>query len=222
MDNQSNDQPSSVDDQELAKVLAGVNEQMEKGDDDTHSSDTPGLNLEDVLNNNSNTNSDQNSNSDSSNSNASDPLLPTPPPLPTITTDSRTPLPATPPPTTSLDPLSPPAPDPSSSPSSSPLTLTPPSQQDTPGMPDAPVDPALENIKKDALNELRPLVDKLNISGEEKFDTYLLLLRSTDDKSLLGPAHEAAKAITDETRRAQALLDVIKEIDYLSHNQHAA
>lgn len=74
----------------------------------------------------------------------------------------------------------------------------------------------LETIKKDALLELRPLVDKLNLAPEEKFDTYLLLLRSTDDKTLIAPAHAAAQAITDETRRAQALLDVIKEIDYLS------
>lgn len=74
----------------------------------------------------------------------------------------------------------------------------------------------LEDIKKDALQELRPLVDKLDIDPEEKFDTYLLLLRSTDDKALIAPAHAAAQAITDETRRAQALLDVIKEIDYLS------
>jgi hypothetical protein len=75
----------------------------------------------------------------------------------------------------------------------------------------------LASIKKDALTELRPLVDKLNVSAEEKFDTYLLLIRSTDDAELIGPAHEAAKQITDETRRAEALLDVIKEIDYLSH-----
>lgn len=81
----------------------------------------------------------------------------------------------------------------------------------------APVaDSGLESIKKDALNELRPLVDKLSVPPEEKFDTYLLLLRSTDDTSLIGPAHEAAKDIPDEARRAQALLDVIKEIDYLS------
>lgn len=80
-------------------------------------------------------------------------------------------------------------------------------------------DPALEGIKKDALNELRPLVDKLNVSPEEKFDTYLLLLRSTDDTTLIGPAHDAAKEIVDEARRAQALLDVIKEIDYLSQNK---
>ena len=77
----------------------------------------------------------------------------------------------------------------------------------------------LETIKQDALNELRPLVDKLNVSPEEKFDTYLLLLRSTDDKALISPAHDAARGIADEARRAQALLDVIKEIDYLSGPQ---
>jgi hypothetical protein len=66
------------------------------------------------------------------------------------------------------------------------------------------------------------LVDKLNVAPEEKFDTYLLLLRSTDDKALIGPAHEAARNIADEARRAQALLDVIKEIDYLSNPSQAA
>jgi hypothetical protein len=73
-----------------------------------------------------------------------------------------------------------------------------------------------DDIKKDAISELRPLVDKLDLAPDEKFDTYLLLIRSTDDKTLIAPAHEAAKNITDETKRAQALLDIIKEIDYLS------
>ena len=82
----------------------------------------------------------------------------------------------------------------------------------------APVDD-LEGVKKSALLELRPLVDKLDLAPEEKFDTYLLLLRSTDDKTLIAPAHTAAQAIVDETRRAQALLDIIKEIDYLSAPQ---
>lgn len=80
----------------------------------------------------------------------------------------------------------------------------------------------LADIKKDALEELRPLVDKLSVSPEEKFDTYLLLIRSTDDVDLIGPAHEAAKMIDDEPRRAEALLDIIKEIDYLSQNKKAA
>ena len=83
--------------------------------------------------------------------------------------------------------------------------------------PAATADPALDTIKQTALNELRPLVDKLDVSPEEKFDTYLLLLRSTDDKTLIAPAHDAAIAIVDEARRAQALLDIIKEIDYFSN-----
>lgn len=84
----------------------------------------------------------------------------------------------------------------------------------------APVVPTvtsdLDSIKKDALSELRPLVDKLDVTPEEKFDTYLLLLRSTDDQTLISPAFAAARIIADEARRAQALLDIIKEIDYLS------
>lgn len=86
-------------------------------------------------------------------------------------------------------------------------------------IPEAPMhssDEPLENIKKDALSELRPLVDKLNVPPEEKFDALLLLIRSTDDTELVAPAHEAAKSITDSTRRAEALLEIIKEIDYLS------
>lgn len=77
----------------------------------------------------------------------------------------------------------------------------------------------LDSIKQQALGELRPLVDKLDVAPDEKFDTYLLLLRSTDDTSLIGPAHEAAKSIPDETRRAQALLDIIKEIDFFNQSQ---
>lgn len=74
----------------------------------------------------------------------------------------------------------------------------------------------LDGIKKDALGELRPLIDKVDLPAEEKFDTYLMLIRSTDDASLIAPAHTAAQGIADEKRRAEALLDIVKEIDYLS------
>lgn len=80
----------------------------------------------------------------------------------------------------------------------------------------------LDGVKQEAISELRPLVDKLNLPAEEKFDTYLLLIRSTDDKTLVAPAHEAAKEIADEARRAQALLDIIKEIDFLAGSQQPA
>ncbi len=92
-----------------------------------------------------------------------------------------------------------------------------------PVLPQMPVDTIqnpgnsdLDSIKKDALSELRPLVDKLDLAPEDKFDTYLLLIRSTDDRALIGPAHLAAQNIPDETKRAQALLEIIKEIDFLS------
>ncbi|MDB5179860.1 MAG: hypothetical protein JWN12_492 [Candidatus Saccharibacteria bacterium] len=85
----------------------------------------------------------------------------------------------------------------------------------------APASSDLEGIKKSALGELRPLIDKVDLPAEEKFDTYLMLIRSTDDSSLIAPAHAVAQGITDETRRAEALLDIIKEIDYLSRNNQA-
>ena len=82
-----------------------------------------------------------------------------------------------------------------------------------------PLDSNLADVKQAALSELRPLISKLDVSPEEKFDTYLLLIRSTDDQDLIAPAHEAAKSITDEAQKAQALLDIIKEIDFLSKPQ---
>ncbi len=80
----------------------------------------------------------------------------------------------------------------------------------------------LDGVKKSALDELRPLIDRVDLPPEEKFDTYLMLIRSTDDKSLIEPAHTAAVAITDEKRKAEALLDIIKEIDYLSRPEQPA
>lgn len=83
----------------------------------------------------------------------------------------------------------------------------------------SPVSSELSDVKAEALDELRPLIDKLNLPPEEKFDAYLLLIRNTDDASLIPAAHNSAQAIVDEARKAQALLDVIKEINYLSNPQ---
>jgi len=91
-------------------------------------------------------------------------------------------------------------------------------------MPPAGVEPQsgeLTSIKQTALQELRPLIDRVDLPADERFDVYLMLIRSTDDTSLIGPAHQAAQDITDEKRRAQALLDIIKEIDFLSHPTQA-
>ena len=101
-----------------------------------------------------------------------------------------------------------------------PIEMPTPTMPTMPAMPVAPTTPAtgnLDDIKKDALSELRPLVDKLSLEPQEMFDTYLLLIRSTDDKALIAPAHAAAQKITDESKKAQALLEIVKEIDYLSN-----
>lgn len=95
-------------------------------------------------------------------------------------------------------------------------------QQTLPVVPATTASSELEDIKMNALKELRPLIDKVQLPAEEMFDTYLMLIRSTDDSSLVGPAHAVAKNIGDETRRAAALLEIIKEIDYLSRNNKPA
>lgn len=75
----------------------------------------------------------------------------------------------------------------------------------------------LEEIKREALEELKPLIDKLDLPPEEKFDIILLIIRSTDDEELVSKAHVTALEIVDEGRKAQALLDIIKEVDYFSN-----
>ncbi|RWZ78404.1 MAG: hypothetical protein EOT05_01430 [Candidatus Microsaccharimonas sossegonensis] len=119
-----------------------------------------------------------------------------------------------------------PTPDPQLEPANSDLpqpSFVPPASEPnfTPSVSTTPGSSDLDDIKKTALGELRPLIDKVDLPAEERFDTYLMLIRSTDDSSLIAPAHAAAQGISDETRRAQALLDIIKEIDYLSRNNQA-
>lgn len=74
----------------------------------------------------------------------------------------------------------------------------------------------LDKIKDDVVNEIKPLLGKLSLPPEEKFDTMLLVIRSTDDQSLLQATFDAAKEIPDEAKRAKALLDVMREVSYFS------
>ncbi len=78
----------------------------------------------------------------------------------------------------------------------------------------------LLNMKQAALQELQPLVNHLDQSPEEKFRTVMMMIQASDDHTKLNDAFEAAKQITDDKVRAQALLDVINEINYFT--QHAS
>lgn len=75
----------------------------------------------------------------------------------------------------------------------------------------------LVNIKKLALTELSPLINHLDQNAEERFKTTMMMIQASDDKNLIPDAFTAAKAITDEKQRAQALLDIVNEINYFTH-----
>jgi hypothetical protein len=81
-------------------------------------------------------------------------------------------------------------------------------------------DKDLLELKQAALTELSPLVGQLDQSPEEKFRTTMMMIQASDDQALLKEALAAAKAIPDEKTRAQALLDVVNEINYFTQQHH--
>lgn len=88
----------------------------------------------------------------------------------------------------------------------------------------APADTAsgdLLSLKQQALTELSPLVDHLDQTPEEKFRTTMMMIQASDNHALIETAYKAAQAIPDEKVKAQALLDIVNEINYFTQ-QHAA
>lgn len=77
---------------------------------------------------------------------------------------------------------------------------------------------SLLDIKQQALQQLSPLVGHLDQTPEEKFRTTMMMIQASDDPSLIQAAYEAAQGIQDEKMRAQALLDVVNEINYFTSN----
>ncbi len=74
----------------------------------------------------------------------------------------------------------------------------------------------LLDIKQQALLELSPLIDHLNQTPEEKFKTTMMMIQASDNKDLLKDAFTIAKTITDDKTRAEALLDIINEVNYFT------
>ncbi|MCW1908681.1 MAG: hypothetical protein KIH63_005050 [Candidatus Saccharibacteria bacterium] len=88
---------------------------------------------------------------------------------------------------------------------------------DTPVAPTpAPAADDLLMLKQQALQQLTPLVGHLEQSAEDRFRTFMMMIQASDDKSLINSAYEAAQEIEDEKVRAQALLDVVNEINYFT------
>ncbi|HEV2403463.1 MAG TPA: hypothetical protein VGS08_04645 [Candidatus Saccharimonadales bacterium] len=77
----------------------------------------------------------------------------------------------------------------------------------------------LLDIKRQALQQLSPLLQHLDQTPEERFRTTMMMIQASDDSSLIKTAYDAAQQITDEKARAQALLDVVNETNYFTQHE---
>jgi hypothetical protein len=154
---------------------------------------------------------------------------------PTVPDDSPTTTPAAVPdaaPTTDPSMAEPLLPDPLTTPADSSTDMTDYSATDSPQISSnydskpGSTPPTLNNedelldIKKQALNSLAPLVNELEQTPEEKFKTTMMLIQASDNADLVKDAFTSANAISDEKARAQALLDVVNEINYFTQAHH--
>jgi hypothetical protein len=76
----------------------------------------------------------------------------------------------------------------------------------------------LAAIKIQALDELYPLIDKLNLNPDERYKTLMMMIQASDNQELVKAAYDAAHGIPDEKIKAQALLDIVNEINYFTQN----
>jgi len=74
-------------------------------------------------------------------------------------------------------------------------------------------DSKLEDVKKQMLQDLYPLMDKIKINPDQKFKVYKQMIESTGDKEMITAAYDTAKSLTNETERAEALLYLIEKAD---------
>ena len=76
-------------------------------------------------------------------------------------------------------------------------------------------DPDLDRVKSSALSDLRPIIEKIDLPAEKKFEVYKEIIDAMNDKACIEPAYNAAKSISDEKERAEALLFVVEAINRL-------
>ena len=66
--------------------------------------------------------------------------------------------------------------------------------------------PDKQNVKEVVLRDLAPIVDKIDMDPTEKFDLYKNIREELHDDSVIASAYKVSKEITDEGKRADALL----------------
>ena len=95
---------------------------------------------------------------------------------------------------------------------------TPAEPQPAPAMPEPEVEPIPDTmntseVKKAALRDLVPLLDKISMNSSQKFKIYRDIFDVLKDYTVLEPAYRAAREIPNETERAEALLYLVESID---------
>ena len=71
----------------------------------------------------------------------------------------------------------------------------------------------INQVKEAALRELAPILSKLDVPAEQKFDIYKNVIDNYHDTSVLEPAYQAASRIADDKEKGEALLYIIDSID---------
>lgn len=74
-------------------------------------------------------------------------------------------------------------------------------------------DVQFEEVKKQMLQDLYPLMDKIKMQPEQKFKVYKQMIETTGSKEMIASAYEAVKGIGNEEERAEALLFLVEKAD---------
>ena len=70
-------------------------------------------------------------------------------------------------------------------------------------------------IRDEAINALVPNIDRMDgVDIERKIRIYMSAARITNSSKMFRLAYEAAKNIPDAARRAEALIDIIRDSGY--------
>ncbi len=75
---------------------------------------------------------------------------------------------------------------------------------------------ALLDIRHQALEELSALVDNLDHTPEQHFQTLMMIIQETDNINMIDKAYATALQLKDAKGRAQALLAIANEITYFT------
>ncbi len=72
---------------------------------------------------------------------------------------------------------------------------------------------SINQVKEAALRELAPVLSKLDVPAEQKFEIYKNVIDNYHDSSVIESAYYAASKIKDDRDRGEALLYIIDSID---------